>query len=263
MGAAVLRNTLLFILAVMFNGQLVQADDANVRRLEQQLAATMRWEILWNDTPRGFQVPQGGSASLAAVVTSNSLAYCSHELGVCARYRNDPHRNWEREASAKCDGGQTDEDALIAFAGGTVRASAGSQSKVVLGGPGGLKGSPAPGSGIRWTAAVRLGSRDEIVQQYREMKPPEIEAIQKWARATSPPSAGYKSITIACFAPTDPMVYLYGDRGTKGSIVLAIYWDREREEWVFASSLERSQGTQRFDEMYRTIESVACSTFSL
>jgi hypothetical protein len=71
---------------------------------------------------------------------------------------------------------------------------------------------PAPGSGILWTASIALGSRAEITKQYSHLHPTELHDVERWLRNTILPDAGYKTITIACFAPTDPMIYLYGER---------------------------------------------------
>ena len=71
-----MRKTLLLILAACtLRSQFAHADDASVGRFERQLAAIMRWEILWNDAPKGFQSPTNGSASLAALMMSNSISY--------------------------------------------------------------------------------------------------------------------------------------------------------------------------------------------
>lgn len=248
------------IIGVGFRGQLARADE--VSRFDRQLTAVMRWEILWNDSPNGFRVPPDGSASVAVYLASNSLSYCSHDLKVCARYRIEANRNWQRDAASKCEGNQSDEDAVRAFTGDSVQSKRDSQRKPALGGIGGLTGSPAPGSGIRWTTTVKLGSRDEIVQQYKQVHPAEIESLTRWIRSSMNPSTGHASITMACFAPTDPMVYYYVDRAAKESVVMAAFWDREREEWLVASSLVRSQNPSAFEEMHRTIESVACATIT-
>lgn len=137
------------------------------------------------------------------------------------RYRIDPNRNWERDAIGNCNGNQSDEEALAAFIGDSVRSTAIAvpQRKIALGGAGGLTGSPTPGSGIRWPTAVNLGTREEIVQQYKQMHPAEIENLTRWIRSSMNQTAGRTTITIACFAPTDPMVYYYVDRPAKESVV--------------------------------------------
>ena len=259
----------LFCLMVLAGGLGVpqaRSDEAGDRhRSEQQLAAVVRWEVLWDDLPAGFRTPSDGRADLALGLDSNSLSYCSHKIGVCARYRTDANRNWERDASAKCDGGQSDEQALLFFVGGSLRQGnpeTGSRARPTLG-PGGLGGLPSRGSPVIWTATIRLGSRDETVQRYRLMHPQAIEGLKQWIRASAARDAGIGSVTIACFAPSDPMVYYYVDRALKGPVEMAVYWDRERQQWAVASSLERTQGPRRFDETRRLIESIPCATLKL
>jgi hypothetical protein len=241
-------------------GQTARADAASVQMTERTLAAVLQWEVFWNDSPSGFRIPADGSITLAIYAASDFVSYCSHQAGVCVTYRTGDYRNWEGSNSAKCEGSGSDEDALLAFVGKGARKPAGGREAPMVLGRGGLSGSPAPGSGITWTTKVTLGSRAEIVRRYQQMHPAEIESLTRWIRSSMNQTGVRSSITIACFAPTDPMVYYYVDRATKEPVVMAAYWDREREEWVGASSLVRSQGSQRFDEMRRTIESVACST---
>jgi len=234
---------------------LCLVDDPSLRATERTLEAVLQWEILWNDSPKGFRLPDG-SITLAMNVAPGFVSYCSHQAGVCVTYRTGDYRNWEGVSSARCDDNRSDQDALLAFIGKeTVK------HPLVLG-RGGLSGSPAPESGITWTTRVNLGTRTEIVKQYQQKHPQEIEGLQNWIRAATTRDSGVKSISIACFGPSDPMVYYYVDRPAKGSVVMAVFWDRERQSWVVASSLERSQGSQRLDEMHRTIESVVCSTLN-
>jgi hypothetical protein len=244
-------------------GQSARADDVSLRPLEEQLAGVLRWEILWNDSPKGFQSPSGGSARVALYSTSDSLSYCSHDLGVCARYVINPQRNWEGAASGRCEGSQSDEDALLAFDGVPTRLPpTGTQPRITPRGGGGFDGKLGDKPGILWTAAINLGSRGETVRQYSQMHPQEIDGLQKWIQASMTKDAGVKSITVACFAPTDPMVYYYVDRPEKGPILMDVFWNRERQQWVVASSLERPQGAEKLEEMHRIIESIACSKMS-
>jgi hypothetical protein len=242
---------------VLLCGREVRADDAINRAAEQQLAAVLQWEILWNDPPRSFHTTATGSASLAIQASADTVAYCSHDLDSCAKYSVLPNRNWLRLTSAKCDGRNSDLDALLAWMG---QNSVKERTQGVVLGRGGLRGVPAPGVGSLWTVNVNLGSRAEVIQQYRQLHPPELESLERWLHATILPTAGYKALTIGCFAHSDPLVYLYGDRVNKGPVLLAVYWDKERGEWVDAASLEQSQGPEKVEEMYRIVESVACST---
>jgi hypothetical protein len=83
--------------------------------LEQQLAAVLRWEVLWNNTPTGWTGLTNRPAKLAIQAATNSLSYCSHDLGVCGSYRISSSRNWQRELIGKCEGDQSDLDVLQAF----------------------------------------------------------------------------------------------------------------------------------------------------
>lgn len=250
------------VIATGLGPEVVRADDTtSLRSLEQQLAAVLRWEILWNDSPAGFQIPTGGSAKFVLHWRPDTLSYCSHEVGVCARYKIDSQRNWEGVANGKRDGTQSDQNALLAFDGDSI-ANMTSKSNLTLG-PGGLTGSPAPASGIVWGATIGVPRREEIVQQYRQMHPAEIEGLKAWIVSSITQGAGVKSVTIACFAPSDPLVYYYIDRPTNESVVMAAYWNKERQGWVVASSLRRNQGSERFEQMHRVIESVACSNFAV
>jgi hypothetical protein len=248
-----------------------RAEDKALGRFEQQLAAVLRWEILWSDSPAGFQVPRDGSARFALHWTprefsASSLSYCSRDVGVCARYTVLPQRNWMRDANAKRDSSESDIDAVAAFDGLKIRepaARTGSPPTITLGGPGGLTGTLTPNSGIAWTATISLGGREEIVRQYRQMRPPEIEGLKEWIRSPlMPRDAGIKSITIACFAPSDPVVYYSVDGPATKPVIMAVFWDRDLEEWRVATYLDRTQNSAVFERMHRTIESIACSTLS-
>src|SRR5260370_40668377 len=91
------------------------------------------------------------------------------------------------------------------------------------------------------------------------MRPQGIGALEAWIRGQRTRNSEVKSITIACFAPSDPIVYYFVDRPATGSVVMSAYWDRERKQWFVAASLERSQGPERFEQMRRTIESAPWS----
>ena len=270
----ILRVLLPAILATGLQGQTLPRTIPAVQANEQTLAAVLRWEILWNDSPKGFRVPADGTITLAIYAVPDSVSYCSHQAGVCVKYRADGYRNWQESASSKCDDTRSDEDALLTFlAREDSQKVVGSwQSQLILGQ--GLSGIPRPESGagvaepparsvgLRWTAKISLGSRAEIVRRYRQMHPAEIEGLKKWIGASDPQNTGVKSIAIACFAPTDPMVYYYIDRPAKGPVFMAVFWDRDRESWTVAASLEQSQGPEKLEEMHRIVQSVACSTIT-
>jgi hypothetical protein len=269
----ILRVLLPAILAAGLQGQTLPRTIPAVQANEKTLAAVLRWEILWNDSPKGFRVPSDGTIKLAIYAAPDSVSYCSHQAGVCVKYRVDGYRNWEESASSKCEDGRSDEATLLEFIGEDSGRPVGNwQSQLVLGQ--GLTGIPRPEPGdspmglraapvgIRWTTRIDLGNRAEIVRQYQQMRPAEIEGLKAWVGTSNPQDAGVKSITIACFAPTDPMVYYYIDRPAKGPVFMAVFWDRDRGAWTVAASLEQSQGPEELEEMHRIVQSVACSTIT-
>jgi hypothetical protein len=267
------RVLLFAILVAGLQGQILPRTIPAVQTNEQTLAAVLRWEILWNDSPRGFRVPNDGVMTLAVYAAPDSVSYCSHQAGVCVKYRVDGYRNWEASLNSKCDDSRSDEATLMEFVGkdSEKKPVANWQSQLMLGqglsgiprpeqsddGPSGLR---TPSAGYKWTAKINLGSRAEIVRRYQQLHPAEIEGLKKWISASNLPEAGVRSITIACFAPTDPMVYYYIDRPVKGPVFMAVFWDSDRHAWTVAASLEEPQGTEKLEEMYRIVESIVCST---
>jgi hypothetical protein len=242
------RSIVLVGIIAVVSGAM-RAEDHSQNRLQQELAAVLKWEILWDDSPAGFQLPRDGKAQVSLLGDSNSLSYCSTRLGVCARYRTDLNRNWMGVAKAKIKHGQADYKTVVQFASKNLGISQRGDS---------VAGSLPQPSTFVWEAVINLGSREDIIQQYRQMRPQGIGALEDWIRVTR--SSEVKSITIACFAPSDPVVYYFVDRPAKESAVMAAYWDREHKQWFVAASLVRSQGPETFERMRRTIESVACST---
>lgn len=236
------------------------ADDPTMKTTEQTLAAVIRWEVLWNDSPKGFRVPSGGSLALAIYALPDSVSYCSRQAGVCATYRVTNFRNWEGITSASPDPNSTDLDALLAFLGKEPRKSR-CRASVVLGRD--LGGLLSPESGLMWSANVNVGTRAEIIQDYQQMHPAQIEDLKSWLFSDASPDANVRVATIACFSPTDPMVYYLVAPSAGSPQIMAVFWDKERREWVVASSAERDQGPERFDETRRTIESIKCSIVTL
>jgi hypothetical protein len=265
----ILRMLLLApLLLAMTPPRLARADDLSTGRLEHELASVMKWETLWKDSPEGFRtLPNNRSARLALYSNSRTLSYCSHDLAVCVRYRTESVRNWERLASKKCQSDETDQAALMAFVAEESNSppfQASSPNPVRVLGPGGfagLAGSHAPGSGMLWDSAIALGSRADIAVEYRQTHVPEMAGLLKWLRATMP-RAGYTSIRVPCFAPFDPVVYIYGAHPTRGPLVFSIFWDREGESWVEAALLEGSQNVDMIEDLKSIIDSVTCSTLT-
>ena len=252
------------LLCVVFiaglQGQAARADDPAIKTTEQTLAAVLRWEVLWNDSPKGFRMPSDGSLTLAINALPDSVSYCSHQAGVCVTYRIDGYRNWEGVKTGNPQPDGSDIDALLAFLGKQARKPPRPPGAPVVLGQGGFSGSPVAGSGIMWTTKIALGTRAEIVKEYQELHPADIESLKNWLRSPATSHSGVRGMTIACFAPSDPMVYYLVDRSVGAPVIMAVFWDKDRQEWVVASSFERNQAPEKFDEMRRTIESVSCST---
>jgi hypothetical protein len=265
------------------HAQTAGAGDPSVRSTEQTLAAVVQWEILWNDSPKGFRLPPNGSFVVAIHAASGSVSYCSHQAGVCVTYRTGDDRNWEGTEQALCDDNRSDLEAVLAFiqkdSVTSVRKEPTTDHTPPATGERGFSGVPAPesdvtptaGSGVTWTTKIAVGSRVEVVMKYRQMHPPGMADLEKWLRPQLVGDSEPKSITVACFAPTDPMVNYYVDRPTKGPAerptaaptVISVFWRLDQpEEWVVAGYSQRWQNPQRFDETRRIVESVACSTLS-
>ncbi len=265
------------------HAQTAGAGNPSVRSTEQTLAAVLRWEILWNDSPKGFRLPPNGSFAVAIHAASGSVSYCSHQAGVCATYRTRDDRNWEGTEQALCDDNRSDLEAVLAFIQNesvmTARKETTTDHTPPATGARGFSGFPArksvvtptAGSEATWTTKITVGSRAEVVTKYRQMHPPGMADLEKWLRPQLVLDSELKSITVACFAPTDPMVYYYADRPTKGPAerptaaptIIAVFWRLDQpEEWVVAGYSQRWQNPQRFDETRRILESVACSTLN-
>jgi hypothetical protein len=228
-------------------------------RVEQILRAVLRWECLWIDWPEGFHAPPNGSASLAIAAAHDAVSYCSHELGVCTRYKLLPHRNWFSVESHECCDGRSDMDSLRAFLGVAAPISGREPPQLI---PGVREGasSLAPGP-VFWTATLKLGTRDSITKEYKKMRPEQLAGLEDWLRA-GPSSDSVKLATIPCFASADPSVYIYVKRPSGEPYVLNVYWDREREEWILAFVYEGPQFRDRIAEFHRVVQSVACSAVS-
>jgi len=271
------------ILTAVLHAQTGGAGDPSVRSTERTLAAVLQWEILWNDSPKGFRLPPDGSFAVAIHAASGSVSYCSQQAGVCVTYRTGYDRNWEATEQALCDDSRSDLEAVLAFIQKDSVTSVGKEPTTdhapPAAGARGFSGFPAPdsevtptaGSAVTWTTKITLGSRREIVMKYRRMRPPGMADLEKWLRSQIAGDSEPKSITIACFAATDPMVYYYVDRPTKGPVerpsaaptIMAVFWRLDQpKDWVVAGYSQRWQNPRKFDKTRRTIESVACSTLS-
>ena len=241
-----------------------QQDSANrtanpsITKAERDLRARLEWEILWAQTPRGFHLPEGGSASVAVYSTTSSLAYCSRALGTCAEYRviafqlGWPFRTMR--VAAQTDDmealrvfSKTDDQPRSAASGAPDRGISFGQRRGLL----------APG-GMLWSTTVAL-DRGQIIGAYRAMRPEGLAGLKAWLLATMPPTAGYREISIPCFSSKDPEVYLFGDRPDKGPIVFAVQWDRETEEWR-DGGVRGPEDRSQIAAMKSTIDSIVCAT---
>jgi hypothetical protein len=250
----------LLLMSTIALGQTVGTRDAGLRRFERTLLDVVRWEILWHETPNGFHNPIA-PASVAIATTPTSLSYCSHDIGVCASYQIEASRNWERIKSVKCDGHESDEEALLSFVGADAnrpKLRLEARKPPVLG-AGGFSGNPTADFPLRWTTTLNLGTLNSIIEQYRHLHPPEVSSLQDWLR-TRLRDSGYSSVTIACFSASDPVVYVYGERASNRPIVISVFWDREQEKWAEAGMLEPPQGAETFERLKSTIQSISCGT---
>lgn len=245
-------GTLLFLASVtpIFSYAQQALGPAN-EALVSALGDILRWEILWEDTPSGFFLPPTGSATVSILKQQNEVAYCSKELGVCALYLADQYRNWQRLRAEKIrQPGNT--EALWDFMGMP------RPGKVAEYG-----GLPGKASGpLQFTSSLSLSDRSEIIKEYQGLRSADWSALEDWLRRDLQDS-GYSSIYFACFKPSDPVVFVYGERGTKEPIVFSLFWSNISGDWMEAGSLLRSQGIQRFERLKTTIQSIACGHITM
>jgi len=121
-----------------------------------------------------------------------------------------------------------------------------------------LGGVPQQGAGIFWTTTMALGSRVEIIGRYQRVRPDGFSRLARWLQQREQ-GAGYKSITIPCYKSTDPVVNLFGDRTTKGQVVFSVFWNDEREDWVFAGVVD-PQDREQIEQLKAVIERLSCET---
>lgn len=206
---------------------------------ERELVAVLEWEILWSQTPDGFRMPTG-PVPFAMNSSANSVSYCSHALRACEKYETYGYRPWKEVSRQKCEGKERDEDCLLSFLGAAGIRSKTAPTRLTLG-PGGLSGMPQAGSGIISTGTITLRPQHVVQDAYRSLHPQQLSSLVDWLRATTLTTAGYTSITIACFSPSDPEISLYGERKSNGPILISVFWDREVGQWQVAGFLEGEQ----------------------
>lgn len=156
------------ILAGTVCAQIAGPQDAGPRKIEGELAAVLKWQILWRAAPAGFRVPRDEPVSMALHLRPHYLSYCSHQLGVCERFMIGTSRNWRGVANATRGGSESDEVAVLRFDGqDNLAAQKSSPPESIAMGPGGVSGSFSPTAGILWVARMSLATRAEIIREYR------------------------------------------------------------------------------------------------
>jgi len=253
---------LLFLVGMASLHCNAQASEASLRRMEREVTARLTFEILWHDLPQGLVIPGSRPVKLGLYLTARSLFYCSHDLSACAQYRLEAGQIGQRVRSVACNPArppcdQTRDDtvAVRSFS----KQSEPAADLPIGPGPRSIGGLSPDSPGILWTMTATLGNRTEIIAKYKRMRPAALSSLTEWIQRTHG-AAGYKSITISCFEPSDPVVHLFGDRPEKGPIVFSVFWDKEREEWVFAGMLYQTDDRGRIAQLKAVVEAVSCET---
>lgn len=241
------------------------AGAAGLRRIERQLTERLRWEALWDEST--VPIHPRPSATLAVYLSPRFLFYCSHDLGKCAQYAIEENQLGQRLKSIGCGGsgtaceqGRTDAESLNSFirqVDTTLPIPAVPTQAYTLGGT--VAGTPMkPSTAVTWNMTVSLGTRQQIIDEYRQARPAQIKSLEAWFRYRLQ-NSGYRSVTIPCFTPSDPEIYVYGDRVSGRPIIISVRWDQEGEQWLEAGLLQGPQSARKIEELKATIESVACA----
>jgi hypothetical protein len=232
------------------------AQTANPNRLikqnEQEIAGKVRWRILWDRWPTGFRV-SGREARIAVALTSESIYFCSRNLHGCMQYEiRFGHVGRPLRAKA-LDGQTSDMDAVIQWMrenGEAVLPPPGPGAPRVLRGVG-------TSSPLFWTMDVKLPTQTELIEEYKQLRTtPELADLRAWLVAEHR-NTDYKSITIACFAPTDDSVFVYGERKTLGPIMLSLFNDIELG-WTVAAFSDRPEEAKYIASMRDRIQKMEC-----
>jgi len=250
-----LKILLKLVAVISLSYQVADTSNISLRQLEQALTARLRWEVLWNDMPQGFLMPKSKDVRLAVYWTVGSIWYCSRDLGVCAQYSLEGRHLGQRNKFIKYNNADDDIDSVSRFAG--------QKPKSLF--PSEIGTSQLPQfTGTLWTRTIELGSREEVVASYKKLRPTKLKGLRDWLRERLK-DGGFRSVTIASFAPSDPTVFIHGDRTAErgGPIVFQVFWDSEREAWVYAGMLEQAQDPERFERLKVTIQAIACETVRL
>lgn len=86
--------------------------------------------------------------------------------------------------------------------------------------------------------------------------PTQLKDLRAWP-VSEHRNTDYKSITIACFAPTDDYVFVYGQRKTLGPIVMSLFNDIELG-WTVAAFSDRPEEAKHIAAMRDRIQKIEC-----
>jgi hypothetical protein len=254
------KNLPVLFLMVGVSSSAYQADPGT-KRLETELVQRLKWESLWADSGVNLRSTPNGSATLSIYVTGSSLSFCSHDLGICESYQKTGLQLGQSVKAVKCDeaspcGGANgaDDKALRAFVQQSPIPSRSNTAKRIFNTetPHGLAGA------MTWSTTVHLGFPTQIVGAYRTSRPAQMDALRSWL-LESHKGSGYASITVACFLPSDPLVFLYGNRPGKGPIIFEAYWNTETEQWKEAGFLDRPEDRKQIEQLKAKIELLSCA----
>ncbi len=222
-------------------------------RLEAALVARLRQEILWQDAEVDRESTNPNQTTAAIWTNSKVLAYCSLELRRCAEYELLGFRLGQRIRVNS----QLGKDNLVSLRSFVPLRS--KQTKPEDPGPvfgGGRRGEFDPDSGITWFASRSLGTRSEIIAYYAKLKPSRLQEVLTHLREESDHSA-YTSMTVACFAAEDELVYVHGVRPKLGEIVFSLIWDEEAG-WRTAGMVEMLSDPETTTSLRDIINKMPC-----
>jgi hypothetical protein len=103
---------------------------------------------------------------------------------------------------------------------------------------------------------VTLPTQTELIEEYKKLRTPELADLRAWLDSRYRDS-DYKSVTIACFAPTDENVFVYGQRKTLGPIVVSLFNDIELG-WTVAAFSDRPEEAKYIASMRDRIQKIEC-----
>lgn len=224
-----------------------------LKQYEQEITGKLRWHVMWDLWPAGFRV-SGRDAKIAIAVTPQSMYFCSRNLHGCMQYEiRLGHIG--RDLRAKVLEGQTSEtDAVLQWMrenGEAVLPQPAAGSPRILG------GVATSSNFTLWTMDVKLPTQTELIEEYKQLRTtPELADLRAWL-VSEYRNTDYKSITIACFAPTDDFVFVYGERKTLGPIMLSLFNDIELG-WTVAAFSDRPEEAKYIAAMRDRIQKIEC-----